>query len=168
MKFVDRKGTEWDADINVGVVRRLKSEGVNFYALEENKAEGLRELFADDLAIVGYLWKILKPQADALGVSEEEFESRLGGVSLADAVRAFKEGYANFTRSPAIHSMISETLELERRAERATAKATAKVVELARVNFNTHESQISDEAISKLFADELGKRQKPLLNGSPT
>lgn len=166
MIFKDKKGREWSVAIDVGVARNLKKSGVNIYQLEEDKAAKLRELIAkeNELDLMEFIWKIVKPQADEVNVTEDDFYSGLAGVAIADARIAFMESYANFTQSPAIHSMMMETVDMQRRAEKTMERAAKQIIQLARKQYADQESQISETAIEQLFASELNKRQEQQAN----
>lgn len=162
MIFKDKKGREWNVDLNIGVAMDLKKAGINLYELEENKAEKFRELLdkKNEFDLLAFIFKIIKPQADAAGISERDFYEGLAGIAIVDARIAFQESYANFTQSPAIHSMIQESLAMHRRAEKAMERAANQVIQLARQQYAAHESEISESAIGKLFESELSKRQE--------
>lgn len=154
-KFTDRKGREWEIDLTVGLARRLKKDGVSLYALEEDKAEKLKSLLANREEALEWVWNVIKPQAVAAGVSEDDFFDNMDGKPSADARRAFLDSYGNFTQSQAIQSMIRGQIDLEVKAETSMSRATAKMMEIAANEFRRQDSTINDENISKMFADVL-------------
>lgn len=160
MLFKDRKGREWDVDINEGVAMRLKSsEGFDFYALEEDKSQGLKDLIGDKRGILSLVWKIVKPQAAANGVSEDDFFGSMGGTSSANARTAFIESYGNFTQSPAIRSWMKDQLILESENEKAQSRAMRKLMDLAQKESTRQAETVNDENIEKIFSEALSKPQ---------
>lgn len=155
MKFTDLKGREWEIRITHGTAMRIKADGANLYDLEADLGKKLRELAEDNFAMATWIWRIVKEQAIAKGVGEDDFYDSLGGVAMAKARLAFLESYADFTQNPAIHSSLKEQVEMDRRADLESQRATAKAIELARRHMDSLVGQISDENIEKLFFDLL-------------
>lgn len=158
-RFTDRAGREWNVDINIGSVMRMKKEGVNLLELEENKGKLLTELYTDDILLVQWVWKVIQFDARKLGVSEEDFYAALGGLSLAEARRAFFEEYANFSRSPGTRSSLQKWLLMEKRAQEEMDRVMATVMKRANEEVEHLVSTISDENILKQFESELEKKE---------
>lgn len=165
--FKDKSGHEWDVTISVATAIRLKNEGHSILALEEQKAKGLRELFEDDLSILEWVWRVVKPQADAKGISQDAFFSALGGNSMGEARRKFLEAYADFTRSPAIRSALTELHKIDRRAEEETQRAMGKVAEFAQKELEKQVGALSDENILRLCNETLKEKQSESNRLSP-
>jgi hypothetical protein len=93
--FVDREGRNWKIEINVSVVKRVRSlTGVNLLdVLGERLAE---ELANDPILLCDVLYAVCRPQADELGVSDEDFGRGLGGNAIEQATDALLEELVDF------------------------------------------------------------------------
>lgn len=77
-KFTDKLGREWHLEVNVAAMRRAKSKGIDLSMVVKQ----LQEFVMDDVFLCDALWAIVKPVADAQGVTQEQFESGLDGTTL--------------------------------------------------------------------------------------
>lgn len=95
--FKDTKGRQWSVAVTVGAVRRVKALlDVDLMTIGTGNTGLARSLAVDPLLLVDVLFVLLKPDADAAGVTDEEFGSAMGGTSLDDATDAFMEELADF------------------------------------------------------------------------
>jgi hypothetical protein len=95
--FTDATGRNWTITINVAALKKVKAlTGVNLLELLDNNLEGLSALLSDVVKLVDILYVLCKDQADALGISDEDFGRALGGDSLEQAVDAFLEEFVDF------------------------------------------------------------------------
>lgn len=100
--FRDGGGRLWTLAVNVASVRRVKGlVGVNLYALVEDGCKGLGALLGDPLALADVLYCLCKEQADAAGVSDEEFGQALYGDAIEAAADALVEELIDFFPDPA-------------------------------------------------------------------
>jgi hypothetical protein len=96
--FKDEAGRLWEVRVNVASIKRVKSLiGLDMYALIKDGLAPFRELIADPEKLVNVLYCLCKPQADALGVTDEQFGELMAGDVLFAAIDAFVESYADFT-----------------------------------------------------------------------
>ena len=130
--FKDNSGREWDVAINVATVKRVKDLlGVNLFALLSDRLKGLGELLADPVRFVDVLYVIVKPQADAAGVTDEQFGGSLGGDTLQAAAEAFLEALGAFMPTVAGREALRAVLEKGRQAlDLLGARTTAAVAAL--------------------------------------
>jgi len=118
--FSDSAGRTWQLAITVDAVRRVRDlVGVNLARLIEPREAGgpssasgpsratprggslplLTDLEDDLLLLVDVIYALVKPQADAQGVSDADFGRALGGEAIAGAHEAFWRELADFFRS---------------------------------------------------------------------
>ncbi len=98
-KFVDRKSNVWVVDIDATTLRRVKTiAGVNL--LEFVEGDLVERLSHDFLLLGDVLYAVCKPQADKLGISDEEFGEGLAGDVIEEATRALLEGLVAFFPEP--------------------------------------------------------------------
>lgn len=122
--FKDDKGREWDVRITLATVRRLKDSGRDFYLLAENKFRRYFELRQRPDELCEWVFEIVKPQADAAGVSRESFEDALTGDSLMEALKAFASAYTDFFPDPTMRSALRE---IEKSQEEYLREVAAEV-----------------------------------------
>lgn len=92
--FVDLKGRTWDVAITVEAMKRVKRlTGVD---LCDHRA-ALGRLTNDLPLLCDVLFAVLKPQADSLGVSDEQFGEGLAGDVIAAATDAFLDAWVAFS-----------------------------------------------------------------------
>ena len=121
--FKDTADRSWDLSLTFTTAKRVKSlTGVDLLNITPELFSG----FATDPAkYVDVIYAIVKPQADAAGVGDEEFGSALDGDCIYNAIQAYREAVVNFTPSPAQRRVLQYGLEqlmaLEDQAE-ATMK----------------------------------------------
>jgi len=103
--FTDSAGRAWQLAITVDAVRRVRDVvGVNLARLIEPREAGgslplLTDLEDDLLLLVDVIYALVKPQADAQGVSDADFGRALGGEAIAGAHEAFWRELADFFRN---------------------------------------------------------------------
>ena len=119
--FTDSTGRVWTLTVTVDAVRRVRDlVGVNLARIVEPREPGgpvplMTDLEDDLLLLVDVLFALVKPQADAEGVSDQEFGRALGGEALAAAHEAFWRELADFFLSlkrPALARAIEKQLAL--------------------------------------------------------
>lgn len=116
--FRDGAGRQWAVEANGDTLRRVRDRlGVN---LGKQPAEGLMPLLGDTLGLVDVLYVLCQPQAEAAGVSDEEFGRAAGGPVLADARDALVAAMAEFYPSAATREavrLLGEALKATREEE---------------------------------------------------
>jgi hypothetical protein len=115
-------------------MKRVKQlTGVLLTSLVEDKLLPLAELIGDPVRLVDTLYAIVQPQADAAGVTDEQFGRSLGGDSLEQAANAFVEGLLDFFPSrqrDLLKQLMRKQKELQNAlAERSQAEIDALTVE---------------------------------------
>lgn len=111
--FKDTTGRLWTLEIHVAAVRRIKGlVAVDLMALVEDGCKPLAALTSDPCKLVDVLWCLVQPQAQAAGVSDEDFGRALGGDALYDATEAFTEELFDFFPDwrgrNALHKMLAK------------------------------------------------------------
>lgn len=97
--FKDTDGREWTLDLNVTVIKRVKGLlAVNLLALSAGEPPLITRLGTDVCLLCDVLFAIVKPQADAQNVSDEQFGSALGGDVILAAQRALYAEMIDFFR----------------------------------------------------------------------
>jgi len=146
-QFKDGKGTTWDLQITVEAIKRVKSAlGIDLGNIHQGDPPQSARLDTDVVLLIDVIYVILRPQADAKGVSDVEFGESLGG----DAAFAAREAFWR--------SLIDFFQRLHRTdAVAAIAKQMALVAEV--IQMATQEiERISIEETAKGIVQTSGKR----------
>jgi len=97
--FTDSAGRTWTVSLTLDSVKRVRDLlGVNLLELDQGEPPLLTRLGTDVILLCDVIFAILKPQADAAGVSDAEFGAALGGEVIMAAQKAFYEELVGFFR----------------------------------------------------------------------
>ena len=97
--FTDTAGRTWTLALTIDAVKRVKSLlDVNLLELEVGDPPLLTRLGTDVILLCDVIFALVKPQADAAGVSDQEFAAALGGDVVLAAQTAFYEELVDFFR----------------------------------------------------------------------
>jgi hypothetical protein len=101
--FTDNKGRIWTIEVTVATVKRVRAlckvDLNSIVELDKNNkpsAELLERLSSDPVLLVDVLYAVCKPQADKLGVSDEDFGEAMAGDAIEHATTALLEEVINF------------------------------------------------------------------------
>lgn len=107
----------------------------------------LVKISEDPVLFGNVLFAIVFPQAQAAGVSDEQFGEALGGVALEQAFRAFQEAWVGFSRSPA-----------ERTLRRKLAESGERVAKKAEQTLQTKLSGAEMERMENEAVEKMGEQ----------
>ena len=95
--FTDTTGHKWAVDVTVATVKRAKALlAVDLLSVAEQDSDLYRRLALDPVFMCDVLYAACKPEADALGVTDEQFGERLRGEALDAATDALLRAIADF------------------------------------------------------------------------
>ena len=129
--FTDRTGRSWNVEITVSALKRVRDLAkLDLGQIAEEPAPGVVPLGRrlDDLATLGeVLFALVKPQADAQKVSQEDFLDALDGPAMGRASAAFWPELDCFFRPclPLVGGLIALALEVRSQAQAQAAPAPA-------------------------------------------
>jgi hypothetical protein len=93
--FTDNANRTWTVTVNVDAIKRVKGTlGVNLLEAIEGKL--LDRLATDPVLLCDILYVLCRQQADAAGVSDEDFGGAMAGDVIEQATTAFLEELAGF------------------------------------------------------------------------
>jgi hypothetical protein len=97
--FTDTAGRTWTLALTIDAAKRVKSLlDVNLLELEAGDPPFLTRLGTDVILLCDVIFALVKPQADAAGVSDEQFAAALGGETILAAQTAFYGELVGFFR----------------------------------------------------------------------
>jgi hypothetical protein len=155
--FKDTADGEWDCSITVGALRRVLADTqIDLTKLfEDEKAEAVRQLLANPLAIANVVFAVVKPQAIARGITEEAFGELLAGKQLSGAADALLDGLEVFF-SGQDANMGASFMQFINGFKRGRSKVWSRALEEV--------GRLDPEAeVDKHFERELAKRRLALL-----
>ena len=101
--FTDNKGRTWEIVVTVATVKRVRAlckvDLNSIVELDKNNkpsAELLERLSSDPVLLVDVLYAVCKPQADKLGITDEDFGEAMAGDTIEHATTALLEEVINF------------------------------------------------------------------------
>ena len=101
--FIDNKDRTWMLEVNVATVKRVRAlcrvDLNSIVELDKNNkpsAELLERLSSDPVLLVDVLYAVCKPQADKLGITEEDFGEAMAGDAIEQATTALLEEVIDF------------------------------------------------------------------------
>lgn len=99
--FIDSKGTEWHLEITLQTAKSI--EKTDFSELTDQKIslfhpdnEFFQLLLSDTAVAFAVIWCIVKSQADAQSITEDEFCSRIKGQTIQLGLNALWEAITDF------------------------------------------------------------------------
>jgi hypothetical protein len=97
--FNDNAGRTWTIAINVDAIKRVRSLlDVDLLEIVEGKL--IEKLIRDPVLLCDVVYAVCKPEADAKGVSDEDFGRSMAGDAIEHATKALLEDLVGFSPSP--------------------------------------------------------------------
>ena len=97
--FTDTAGRSWTIALTIDAAKRVKGLlDVNLLELEAGDPPVLTRLGTDVILLCDVIFALVKPQADAAGVTDEQFGAALGGEAILAAQTALYEELVDFFR----------------------------------------------------------------------
>ena len=93
--FADNAGRTWTVTVNVDAVRRVRNL-LNVDLLEVVEGKLLERLVGDPVLLCDLLYALCKPEADARGVTAEDFGRAMAGDAIDGATQALLEELVDF------------------------------------------------------------------------
>ena len=95
--FADNSARTWAITVNVAAVKRVRELlQVNLLEIADQKGKLLERLVDDPCLLCDILFCLVKPEADAKGISDEDFGRALAGDALGAATDALLAGDRRF------------------------------------------------------------------------
>ncbi len=108
--FNDNAGRTWTIAINVDAVKRVRSLlSVDLLEIVEGKL--IEQLIRDPVLLCDVVYAVCKPEADAKGVSDEEFGRAMAGDAIEHATKALLEDLVGFSPSPRDRANLQRVLQ---------------------------------------------------------
>lgn len=142
--FTDNAGKTWTISLTIDSAKRVRDlMSINLLEPEAGEPPLLTRLGTDEILLCDVLFCMIKPQADSLNVTGEQFGQALGGDVILAAQNAFYDELIDF-------------FQKRGRTDRAKAATTQqKMINLAIARVTGNLSQIDlDKKIDELFGKQ--------------
>lgn len=117
-EFTDSTGRKWTVEINVAIVKRIKSS-LQIDLLDVLGDNLIDRLSSDPILLCDLLYVTCKDQADAEGITDEQFGKAMAGDAIDGATEAFLNELVDFFpkgRRGAMRKVLDKTTALQARA----------------------------------------------------
>ena len=95
--FTDATERQWEITLTIGSAKRVKNLlGIDLLQPESGDPPLLTRLGSDEMLLCDIIYCLVKPQADAAGVTDEQFGELLGGETILAAQTALYEELIDF------------------------------------------------------------------------
>ena len=108
--FTDTTGRVWTVTINVNAIKRVRAL-IDVDLLEVIEGTLLERLIRDPILLCDVVYAVCKPEADKLGVTDEEFGKAMAGDAIDQATKALLEELVGFSPSPQGRANLQRILE---------------------------------------------------------
>lgn len=113
--FTDTAGRTWTLSLTIDAAKRVKGLlDVNLLELEAGDPPLLTKIGTDVILLCDVIFALVKPQADANGVTDEQFAAALGGETILAAQTALYEELVGFFRGLG-RSDLAKAVDAQRR-----------------------------------------------------
>ena len=93
--FKDNAGRDWTLAVNTAAIKRIRAAlDVDLMGVVEG--ELLRRLYADPVLLVDVIYVACRPEADKVGVTDEQFGEAMAGDAIDAATAALVEEIVDF------------------------------------------------------------------------
>jgi len=124
-KFKDNKGREWEIEINIASIKKVKRL-IDVDLMQSLDGKFLQELSKDVVRMIDTIYVLISAQADAEGVTDEMFGESLAGDAVDAAINAFLDELVNFC--PAQKRTLLQTVLTKIRGLEKTQIAAAQTL----------------------------------------
>ena len=127
--FTDNTGRTWTLSVTVGTIKRVRAlcnvDLAGVISIESGaqpKVDLLERLGSDPVLLVDVLYAVCKPEADAKGVTDEEFGQAMSGDTIEMATTALLDEVIDFfpeTKRKVFRKILDATRRFESRGKKA-------------------------------------------------
>ena len=99
--FTDNQGRNWSIVVNVSTVKRVRSMlKIDLLSILVDEGKLIEQLNTDDVLLCDIIYALVKPDADARQISDEDFGAAMAGDAIGAATAAFLDELADFFPEP--------------------------------------------------------------------
>ena len=126
--FTDTESREWTLSLTIDSVKRVRALlDVNLLELEAGNPPLLTRLGTNVILLCDVIFVLVKPQADAAGVTDEQFGAAMGGDAILAAQAAFYDEIIDFFRRLSRGDLVKAVEAQRRMIDLAVARIEMKI-----------------------------------------
>jgi len=103
-------GRTWTVAINVDAIKRVRAL-LDINLLEMVEGQLIEKLIRDPVLLCDVVYAICKPEADAQGITDEQFGRAMAGDAIEHATKALLEDLVLFSPSPRDRANLQRVLQ---------------------------------------------------------
>lgn len=155
MKLIDCKQREWNLEIKISHAKRF-IEQLNFDLIEGEIPSIIGRLMQEPMTRLKILWILIKPQADQLDVSEDDFWDSVGTSELRLVNDLLKESIVNFIAAhhPGSDSAVQASISRYGQILKKQIEMQVGIMENPEI---TKKVDLVSKQLQERFESELGK-----------
>ncbi len=163
-EFTDAMGRKWNVELTLGSSLRLKTyAGLTLDdfipkadAKNETDFAAFQEFASDVFKIFDVLYALVKPQADAQGLSKEQVMEAIGDREADVMVETVLSEIVDFfrKRDPRRAMLVAKTFRLN---DQLATKAAARLEKLELLDFVANVPEPTDDELMTLVREQLSK-----------
>jgi hypothetical protein len=128
--FTDNAGRTWTVQINVSAVKRVRGlVGIDLYKLVDDGFHSLGQLVGDPVQLADVLYSLVKDEADAKHVTDEEFGRGLAGDAITHAAEAFVEELIDFFPDARARAGLRKVVDTSRKVQQRLLEHAESLLE---------------------------------------
>lgn len=112
--FKDNAGRTWTVSITVDAIKRVRGL-LDVDLLEVVGGKLIDQLISDPVLLCDIVYAVCKPEADAQGISDEDFGKAMAGDAIEHATEALLDELVSFSPSPRDRANLQRVLETTRK-----------------------------------------------------
>ena len=125
--FKDNQDRSWEVALSVNAIKRVKGT-LEIDLLEVIEGKLLERLAGDPVLLCDVVFVVCQPQADKLGISDEDFGRAMAGEAIDAATAALLEELVDFFPRPR-REVLRKVLDKLKKLEGMTLAAATKVLD---------------------------------------
>lgn len=143
-KFQCNNNLDWGVVISVGSIKKCrKLLGIDLQAALSDGLSGLATILSDPVTLADVLFVLVKEQADARGISDEQFGSALAGDCIITARNCFLDALIDYTPSQQVRDGLRRAIKAAHRLEKSNLDALENSFEKALKNLEENTKPIA-------------------------
>lgn len=108
--FTDNAGRTWTIIVNVDAVKRVRSL-LQVDLLEIIEGKLIERLIRDPVLLCDVIYAVCRPEAEAKGVTDEDFGRAMAGDAIEHATKALLDELVDFSPSPRDRANLGRAIE---------------------------------------------------------
>jgi hypothetical protein len=129
--FTDNAGRVWTLSLTIDCAKRVRDLlNINLLEPEAGEPPLLTKLGTDEILLCDVLFVMVKPQADSLNITSEQFGQALGATAVLAAQNAFYDELVDFFQNRGRTDRANGVLTQQKMINLAIAQVTGRITSI--------------------------------------